>query len=244
MQRSRDADRFAPRGRTADALLIDGLGTLVSLTPPAPVLQRELALRCGVQVTEDEAAAALAAEIGFYRAHMGLGRDADSLQALRHRCAEVLRGALPPNEALAALEIATVTDALLGSLRFQAFPDARPALTRARLAGARVIVVSNWDVSLLEVLEVTGLAPLVDAVITSAAIGQPKPAAAIFSHALSLAGVPAHRAVHVGDNLAEDVAGALGCGIRPVLIHRDGGSPGAVPDGVQVITSLSELGWT
>ena len=46
-------------------------------------------------VTEAEAAAALRAEIAYYRAHMGDGRDARTLRELRLRCAAVLREALP-----------------------------------------------------------------------------------------------------------------------------------------------------
>jgi putative hydrolase of the HAD superfamily len=212
------------------ALLIDGLGTLVSLAPPAPALRRELAVRFGLDVSEAEAQAALGAEIAFYRAHMGLGRDDESLRALRHRCAEVLRDALPPSGRLAALRIAEVTGALLGALRFDAYTDARPALVRARRAGARIVVVSNWDVSLHEVLERVGLAPLVDAVVTSAAVGAAKPAPAIFAHALSLAGVAPERAIHVGDSREEDVCGAAACGIRPVLLRRPGGPRAGGPD--------------
>src|ERR1700742_2645837 len=120
------------------ALLIDGLGTLVSLAPPAPALRHGLASRFGIEVSEEEAGRALAAEIRFYRAHMGLGRDLDSLAALRHRCAEELRDALPPSERLAALDVAALTEALLSALRFDAYPDARAALLRARGARARV----------------------------------------------------------------------------------------------------------
>lgn len=237
----------------ARALLIDGLGTLVSLAPPAPALRDELAERFGIELSEEQAGQALGAEITFYRAHMGLGRDLDSLAALRRRCAEVLRGALPPSDRLAALDIEALTGALLSALRFDAYPDARPALLRARGAGARVVVVSNWDVSLAEVLERVGLAPLVDAVVTSAAVGAAKPAPAIFAHALGLAGVGAPDAVHVGDSLEEDVRGATACGIRAVLLRRDqdGGPPGGggrveagAPDGGPAITTLAELGWS
>ena len=236
----------------ARALLIDGLGTLVSLAPPAPALRRELAARFDIDVSEEQAGRALAAEIAFYRAHMGLGRDLDSLAALRRRCAEVMREALPRSERLAALDVEALTEALLGALRFDAYPDARPALLRARGAGrarARIIVVSNWDVSLAEVLERVGLAPLVDAVVTSAAVGAAKPAAAIFTHALGLAGVGAQDALHVGDSLEEDVRGAAACGIGAVLLRRgqDGGPPASAarssPEGLPVIGSLAELGW-
>ncbi len=229
----------------ARALLIDGLGTLVSLAPPAPVLAGELAARFGVEVSEAEAGAALAAEIAFYRVHMGQGSDAERLAALRRRCAEVLRDALPRSDRLARVDPGALTEALLDSLRFQPFPDARPALLAARAHGARVVVVSNWDVSLTEVLERAGLAPLLHAVVTSAAIGAAKPAAAIFAHALALAGVPATEALHVGDSEADDVAGAVAAGIRAVLLARDGagGRHGVLRDGVAVIAGLGEIAW-
>src|ERR1700761_5077861 len=105
--RRRRARSARPRHR---ALLVDGLGTLVSLQPPAPLLRRELALRYGVDVSEGEAARALAAEIAFYRAHMGDGRDADSLAALRRRCAETLVDALPDRDRLARHGIRSLTD--------------------------------------------------------------------------------------------------------------------------------------
>jgi HAD superfamily hydrolase (TIGR01509 family) len=225
------------------ALLIDGLGTLVSLAPPAPALSHQLAVRFGIEVSEEEAGRALGAEITFYRAHMGLGRDRDSLSALRRRCAEVMREALPPSGRLAALSVEALTDALLSALRFDAYPDARPALIRARQAGARIIVVSNWDVSLADVLERVGLAPLVDGVVTSAAVGAAKPAPAIFAHALGLAGVTAEHALHVGDSLDEDVRGALACGIRAVLVRRGADAAASIAGDVTTIAGLAELDW-
>lgn len=218
------------------ALLIDGMGTLVSLDAPVAALVEVLGRRFGVAVCEADARHALGAEIAFYRAHMDQGRDAESLADLRARCARVLFGALPVT--VSADEDA-LTDALLEALRFTAYDDARPALISARGHGARVIVVSNWDVSLLEVLERVGLAPLVDAVVTSAAVGARKPQPGIFAHALALAGTAPEQALHVGDSLTEDVAGARGFGIRPLLLRRDG----IREPGVETIGSLTELTW-
>ena len=115
-------------------------------------------------------------------------------------------------------------------------------MVRARQAGARIVVVSNWDVSLHEVLERVGLAPLVDGVVTSAAVGAAKPAAAIFAHALGLAGVAPERAIHVGDSLDEDVRGAAACGIRPMLLRRDGRSGAPDPAGVVTDHRLDAAG--
>jgi putative hydrolase of the HAD superfamily len=158
------------------------------------------------------------------------------LAVLRARCARVLFAALPVT---VNADDAARTDTLLEALRFTAYDDARPALVAARGHGARVVVVSNWDVSLLEVLERVGLAPLVDAVVTSAAVGARKPEPAIFALALALAGATPGQAVHVGDNRAEDVAGARALGIAPLLLRRDGRREA----GVRTIASLAELSW-
>jgi putative hydrolase of the HAD superfamily len=220
--------------RDRPALLIDGMGTLISLSAPVTALAEVLRRRFGVVVSEADARHALGAEVAFYRAHMARGRDTESLAQLRARCAEVLFGALPLT---VSADGDARTEALLDALRFTAYDDARPALMAARRHGARVIVVSNWDVGLGEVLERLGLAPLVDAVVTSAAVGAAKPEPAIFAHALALAGTDAGHARHVGDSLSEDVAGARAAGIRPLLLRRDGSQE----PGVRTIASLAEL---
>lgn len=216
-------------------MLLDALGTLVRLEPPAPRLRAELAERFGVEVSEAEAARALGAEIAYYRTHLDEGSDPARLVALRARCAEVLKAALPPSERLGAVDL---TEALLASLRFTAYPDVRPALVRARERRVRLVVASNWDVSLHGVLSGLALAPLLDGIVTSAEAGARKPAPAIFARALQLAGVRAGEAIHVGDSLEEDVAGARRAGIAPVLVRRDG-TPG--PPDVPAIARLTDL---
>ncbi|HWF56357.1 MAG TPA: HAD family hydrolase [Solirubrobacteraceae bacterium] len=221
------------------ALLLDALGTLVELPAPGPALREELAERFGLRVSEAQASAALVAEIAFYRRHFDLARDPESLAALRGRCAEVLREALPPSPRLAALGTPELTAALLGALRFAPYPDALPAIRAARERGLRVVVASNWDVSLPDVLRRVGLAPVLDGVVTSAAAGERKPGGAVFRRALELAGgVSPAAAVHVGDSPEEDVVGAHAAGLRAILIRREGG-PG--PPGVPTIERLSEL---
>jgi putative hydrolase of the HAD superfamily len=220
------------------ALLLDALGTLVRLDPPAPRLRVELARRFGVHLSEPEATAAIAAEIRYYRAHLDEGRDTASLTALRRRCAEVIREALPPSQELSAVREDELTDALLNSLHFTPFDDAWSAIEAARAAGLRVVVASNWDVSLHEVLARAGLAPLVDGIVTSAEAGARKPHAAVFERALALAEAAPSEATHVGDSVDEDVLGALRAGIEPVLLSRDGR---AAPAGVRQISSLRDL---
>jgi putative hydrolase of the HAD superfamily len=114
-----------------------------------------------------------------------------------------------------------LTAALLDSLRFHPLPGVPDALRELRALGLRLVVVSNWDVSLHERLAETGLAPLLDGAVASAEAGAAKPDPRIFSRALALAGVRAAEALHVGDSPVEDGEGARAAGIRAVLIGRD-----------------------
>jgi putative hydrolase of the HAD superfamily len=210
------------------AVLLDAFGTLLRLEEPWLLLAGELERR-GVHVTMDEARAALRAEMSYYRAHHDEGRDAAALEDLHDRCAAVLAGALPP--AARALAGPDLRAALLTSLRFALFPEVPAVLRELRARGARLVVVSNWDVSLHGVLDRTGLAPLVDAALASAEVGAPKPDPAIFAAALAAAGgVAPSDALHVGDSVETDVEGARRAGIHAVLVARDGaGAPAGVP---------------
>ena len=220
------------------ALLLDALGTLVELEPPVEPLRRELRARFGLDVSTQAAAAALRAEIAFYRVHHDDASDRTRLADLRERAAAALRDALPAEAS--ALPLAPLTEALLAALRFRPFPEVAQVLTVARARGMRLVVVSNWDVSLHDVLEDTGLAPLLDGVVTSAELGCAKPQPAIFARGLALAGVEADDAVHVGDSVEHDVVGARAAGIVPLLVARAGPAP-SVPAGVRVIPTLRPL---
>ncbi|MET0602439.1 MAG: hypothetical protein ABW167_10650, partial [Baekduia sp.] len=96
------------------AVLLDALGTLLELEPPAPRLRAELAAR-GVAVSEADAAAGMRAEIAYYRAHHDEAVDDVALAALRDRCTTVLAGALPEH----ARGAPDLRGALLASLRFR-----------------------------------------------------------------------------------------------------------------------------
>ncbi len=226
------------RPQPVEAVLLDAMGTLLELEPPAPLLRAELQNRFGVAVSETDAQRAVAGEIAYYRRHLDEGRDEQSLAGLRERCAGALHDALPAEVRGQLPGPPMLVGALLASLRFGLYPDVRAALSTCRALGLRLVVVSNWDVSLHAVLRSLGLAPALDGILTSAEAGARKPSPAIFARALRLAGVPAAAAIHVGDSLQEDVAGARSAGIEPVLLSR-GGAPG--PDGVRTIGSLDAI---
>lgn len=221
------------------AVLLDALGTLVELDRPVERLAGSLAAR-GLETRPRAVARALRAEIAYYRASHGDARDLPSLEALRDRCTEVFRGALP--EPASSADAVLVREALLEGLQFRVFEEVPGVLAQLRDAGARIVVVSNWDVSLHGVLEQTGLAELVDAVLTSAEEGVSKPDPELFRRALAVAGVAEpRRALHVGDDPDADVAGARAAGVPVVLLDRTGAFATAPKRGVRVARTLAEI---
>ncbi len=222
-------------------MLLDALGTLIELDPPAPRLVQELRQRCGLEVSVGQAERAIAAEIAYYRAHLEEGRDATSLAALRVRCAEVLGRELEAVLDRAVPTGALLVDALLASLRFSTFADVPGALAELRELGVGLVVVSNWDVSLRDVLGELDVLRWLDGVVTCADVGVRKPDPVVFGRALALMGTRPAQALHVGDSRHEDVQGALAAGIQPVLITRDQGDCHAGEEKYAVIRSLREL---
>jgi putative hydrolase of the HAD superfamily len=122
------------------------------------------------------------------------------------------------------------------------FPDVLPALDALKERGLKIGAVSNWVWQLPELLHSLELVSHFDFIAASARVGFEKPHPAIFEYALEQAGVAPGEAIHVGDHLDADVAGAQGVGIGPVLINRRGRyRPEDVPAGVPVIATLTEL---
>jgi putative hydrolase of the HAD superfamily len=145
------------------AVLLDALGTVIGLRIEA----------------EGRLAAAFPVEMAYYRDHAHEACDAEALADLRRRCAELLS-----REAGRPVSV----EEMMAAIRFEAYPDAAPALTAIRARGLRLVCVSNWDYALGEVLERCGLGDRFDSVVTSAAVGARKPDPRIFRAALEAAG--------------------------------------------------------
>lgn len=108
-------------------------------------------------------------------------------------------------------------------------------LESLRARGLRLGIVSNaFDPGWLlrRDLERLGLAARVDHAVFSSEVGRRKPDAAIFEAALDALEVGPERALHVGDRLREDVAGAAALGMRTVqaLWFRADEADGVEPD--------------
>jgi len=205
---------------------MDALGTLIEMEPPWRYLRSVVP----AEVDDERLVAAVRTEMAYYKAHAHEGRDAESLAELRARCARVLSDEL-------GVEVGV--DELVEAVQMRAYPDSEPALRSLRERDLGVVVVSNWDCSLAEVLARCGLGELIDGAVSSAEAGARKPDPAIFEPALELVGCQASEALHVGDTAEEDVEGARAAGI-PVLLLDRAGETGAA-DGAPTIASLTEI---
>jgi HAD superfamily hydrolase (TIGR01509 family) len=103
------------------------------------------------------------------------------------------------------------------------YDDAVPTLRELRRRGLKLALISNIGVDVRSVLARAGMADLFDAVILSFEVGAVKPQRTIFERALEALGVPAGRALMVGDNPGDD-AGAAHLGIRTLLLPRTRGA--------------------
>lgn len=118
---------------------------------------------------------------------------------------------------------------------FALFPDVRPALEQLAQK-YRLGLLSNGNTDAASM----GISDLISfEVFSQDHRGIEKPDRRIFDIAMEQAGCPAHRIVHVGDSLENDVIGASNAGLQPVWLNRTGAS---ARDGVAVeLKSLEQL---
>ena len=236
---------------TVRAVLFDFDGTLGSYRPSHLELYARAASAHGIDVTVESVRGAVDAGWAPWETPEGVDHSAHStdeasfaaVRARLHIGRYLAAGVRAPEAALqAAADELVVAEA--APEHFALYADAVPALERVRAAGLRSYIVSNHIWRLPEVIEALGLwradgGGLIAEVMTSARVGYRKPHPAIFAAATAMAGEAASALLYVGDNVAHDVEGARGAGMRAVLIDRDG-KHGELA-GVDVIRSLMEV---
>ncbi len=103
---------------------------------------------------------------------------------------------------------------------FDFYPGITEFLAQARKLFTLVVITNGPEFSQVPKVEALKLAEHVDHIIIGGQEPEQKPARSIFEKALKLANCEAHEAVHVGDSLAADIAGAHGSGITSVWIQH------------------------
>lgn len=106
---------------------------------------------------------------------------------------------------------------------YRLYPDVVPALEHLHRQPDRTLgVLCNRDGPDRDLLRAFGLGDLLTHCIVSSEVGVEKPDSRIFHLAAAACGIPPESLVYVGDDLLEDMTGALVAGSRPVLVDRAG----------------------
>jgi HAD superfamily hydrolase (TIGR01509 family) len=186
-----------------DAVTLDAYGTLVRLRNPIPELSAALVDR-GQPRPDEEIRAGFEAEVAYYREHSAEGEDESGLAQLQRDCAQVFLEASG-----ATLDPAEFAPAYAGAMRFDVLAGVKDSLERLRALGLELAVVANWDLSLRGMLADAGLVDFFRVVVPAAR----KPAPDGFLATLAELQVEPQRALHIGDDEADE-RGAAAAGLH------------------------------
>jgi len=124
-------------------------------------------------------------------------------------------------------------EAIVGSIRaWQPFPDTQPALTRAREAGLKLVILSNTDRDIIN-HSVRQIGVPFDAVVVAEDVGAYKPALQNFEHLLGKLGEDPADVLHVAFGFKYDIGPAKQLGMRTAWVNRHAEplpTPEAAPD--------------
>jgi putative hydrolase of the HAD superfamily len=183
--------------------------------PPSAAALHEAA-RSRFAISFDEFVEALAGvDLAFRDSHYALDREVPT----EERFAALAKRLGVSDPDLPGL----LTSVHMGVFREQVRVPGHHAALLAELAGPRAIgLCSNFSHSqtAVSILEESGLAPHLAAVVISDAVGLRKPRPEIFQAVLARLGVAPGEALHVGDSLRADVVGAAGLGIKTAWLTR------------------------
>jgi putative hydrolase of the HAD superfamily len=133
----------------------------------------------------------------------------------------VITGVPMTREADIAPHCGAVED-IFSSRFLHVFGDVHDTLGRLAGRGLTMAVLSNWPGGLAHFCEELGLSGYFRFCLASSDFGREKPDPAIFREAVRRLACEPGQVMHVGDSLTDDIEGAGGAGLRPVLIDRDG----------------------
>jgi putative hydrolase of the HAD superfamily len=106
------------------------------------------------------------------------------------------------------------------SMKFVLFDDVITTLKTLKKQDLKLGLLTNLQTEVGSMCRELGIAEYLDFTVTSGEAGADKPQPPIFLKALELAQVTAAEAMHVGDQYQNDVLGARGVGIAPILLDR------------------------
>jgi putative hydrolase of the HAD superfamily len=216
-----------------------------TLIYPGPMFQGKgyhaFCARYGIEVDPAKFTSAVANAAPLLDGPENSAHKADIFMAYARRIIEEMGGCGPHLNACAR----EICDAWAACEHFELYDDVPFAIRALAGAGLRIGLISNTERCLRSFQSHFELEGFIAATVSSSEHGYMKPHPSIFAAALARVGVRPEEAVMVGDSVRQDIEGALGAGMRAILLHR-GGTPQLferelADRGVVIISSLREL---
>lgn len=201
-------------------IFFDAAGTLIHLPRGAAWHYREVALRHGVDIPEEQLSKA------FRMAWKSTPPPTETRQARLDDDKSWWRGLVERvlDECGAAEEgRGTLFESLYNEFEqpgvWELYPEVEEVL-RDLAGDYRLAIISNFDRRLVRVLGHAGLSSCFEFVVLSSEVGADKPSPWIYEQALLKAGIPPGEALHVGDDPECDWRGAEAAGLQVFQLDR------------------------
>ena len=220
------------------AVFLDFGGTLAEPIADPLDVWLDLSRALGLGLDRETLKAALAAENAWFQTAVFAyhGRTHEFWPLYDRRI--LARAGIPnPDPAL----VAKIEDWFKGVTWNRIYPETHEVLDALRGRGYLLHVISNSTDEVMDRLRELGLMSYFSSVTYSQEAGANKPDPAPFRLALQRAGCEPGDAVHIGNWYEDDVVGARGVGIAPVLVDRDDRRPDADCPRIQDLRGLLGL---
>jgi putative hydrolase of the HAD superfamily len=210
-------------------IVFDAVGTLIEPVPSVAEAYTAAARRQGVVLDPREVRARFHVHFQSDGVHASRGLLSTDEETERRRWRMIVIGVLPevahPDEAFDEL-----WDHFSQPMSWRCFPDVAVALDTLIEQGISVCIGSNFDRRLRCV--VNGLPQLrgrAGSLVISSEVGYRKPHPSFFHAACAHLGLPPEAVLCVGDDVENDVRGAIRAGLSGLLLERGAHKPDILP---------------
>jgi putative hydrolase of the HAD superfamily len=201
-------------------IVLDAVGTLIMPVPSVAEAYTAAARRQGIALEPLEVRARFERHFVSGDVHAANGELSTDEATERRRWRQIVGRVLPevsdPDRAFGEL-----WDHFGRPDSWRPYPDAGPALRALAQQGIAVCIGSNFDGRLRGVVEgLSELKPWVNSLVISSEVGFRKPHPQFFYVACLHLGLPPSRVLCVGDDMENDVRGAVRAGLSGLLLDR------------------------
>ena len=232
------ADVQSTKHHDIQAVVFDAVGTVMFPVPTvADAYRVAIAEHCRYEIAADVVKAAVTEGL---KSRSADGDLATNEQAEREFWADLIRQLCPCSEGFQAC-FYTLFEHFAKPTSWKCFPDVAELLSGLAKLDLKLAIASNFDSRLNTVCDGLGDLAGISCRIISSQVGFRKPAPEFFSAVVDILNIPAENILLVGDDLINDVQGAVNAGFQSAWICRSPSKDINVPDGVLMLTDLRQL---